>query len=186
MLTPLLRFIVRVDMSKTFLIGDTHFGHKNILTFKKEDGSPLRPNFQTIEEHDEYLILKWNTTVSPNDKVYHVGDVGFKNFNSLKQIFDRLNGTKVLIKGNHDNFKLSQYAQFFKDVRGSHQLDKFLLTHIPIHPNSIERWKGNIHGHMHSYTLDDPRYINVSVEQLDDYAPIDFEVIRERYKDSDS
>lgn len=167
---------------KTFLIGDTHFGHRNILTFKKADGSPLRPNFSSIEEHDEYLIDRWNATVKPEDKVYHVGDVGFKSFSQLKLIFDRLNGTKVLIKGNHDNFKLSQYSQFFKDIRGSHQLDKFILTHIPIHPDSLSRWRANIHGHMHSYKLDDSRYYNVSVEQLDDYAPIDFEKIRSVYK----
>ncbi len=167
---------------KTFLIGDTHFGHRNILTFKKEDGSDLRPNFNTIEEHDEYLIQRWNSTVSPSDKVYHLGDVGFKSFSQLGLVLGRLNGTKVLIKGNHDNFKLSQYIQFFKDVRGSHQLDKFILTHIPIHPESLARWKGNIHGHMHSNTLKDSRYINVSVEQLDNYAPVDFEKIRALYK----
>ena len=169
-------------MSKTFLIADTHFGHANILTFKKGDGTPLRPSFANIHEHDEYLIYMWNLTVKQSDKVYHLGDVGFKNFSALSRVLDRLNGTKVLIKGNHDGFKLSQYAQNFKDVRASHQLDKFLLTHIPIHPDSLSRWRGNIHGHMHSYTLPDDRYINVSVEQLDDYAPIDFESIRERYK----
>lgn len=166
---------------KTFLIGDTHFGHRNILSFKKKDGSMLRPYFSSIEEHDEYLISQWNKTVSVGDKVYHLGDVGFKNFTQLKLIFDRLNGTKVLIKGNHDNFKLNQYAQIFKDVRGSHQLDKFILTHIPVHPSSLDRWVANIHGHVHSNTLDDFRYVNVSVENLDDYTPIDFELIRKKF-----
>jgi calcineurin-like phosphoesterase family protein len=168
-------------MSKTFLIADTHFGHNNILTFKKEDGSPLRV-FSSIEDHDEYLINQWNKVVSDNDKVYHLGDVGFRNFTKLSVILGRLNGTKILIKGNHDNFKLSQYAQHFKDIRASHTLDRFVLSHIPVHTQSISRWKGNIHGHLHSNTLDDNRYINVSVEQLEDYTPIDFESIRERYK----
>ena len=167
-------------MSKTFLIGDTHFGHSNILTFKKANGEPLR-RFANITEHDEYLIYRWNLTVKPEDKVYHLGDIGFKSWTQLDYILSRLNGTKVLIKGNHDNFKLSQYAQHFKDVRASHQLDKFLLTHIPIHPDSLSRWVGNIHGHVHSNSLDDPRYINVSVEQLDDYAPVDFERIKKDY-----
>ena len=166
-------------MSKTFLISDTHFGHANILTFKKQNGDPLR-SFHNIVEHDEHLIEQWNKTVSPNDKVYHLGDVGFKNFTALGVILSRLNGTKVLIKGNHDNFKLSQYQQYFKDVRASHQLDKFILTHIPIHPQSIGRWKANIHGHLHANTLDDPRYFNVSVEQIN-YTPLDFEFIRSRY-----
>ena len=166
---------------KTFLIGDTHFGHSNILTFKKQDGSPLRV-FDNIYEHDEYLIYKWNLVVKPEDKVYHLGDVGFRNFTTLNQILSRLNGSKILIKGNHDNMKLSQYAQHFKDIRGSHTLDKFILTHIPIHPDSLSRWVGNIHGHMHSNSLPDSRYINVSVEQLNDYTPIDFEEIKRKFK----
>ena len=47
-------------MAKTFLISDTHFGHNNILTFKRNDGSPLRL-FNNIHEHDEYLIDQWKT-----------------------------------------------------------------------------------------------------------------------------
>jgi len=77
---------------KTFLISDTHWGHNNILTFKRKDGSPLRPGFTSIEEHDEYLIWKWNSVVGEGDKVYHLGDVGFKSFSKMKEIFDRLNG----------------------------------------------------------------------------------------------
>ena len=168
-------------MAKTFLISDTHFGHANILTFKRQDGSPLR-EFPDIDTHDEYLIQQWNKTVSLNDKVYHLGDVGCKSFSKLGAILERLNGTKVLIKGNHDGFKLSQYAQYFKDIRGSHQLDKFILTHIPIHPQSLSRWKANIHGHLHANVVDDPRYINVAVEQIN-YTPIDFEEIRSKFND---
>jgi len=169
-------------MSKTFLIGDTHFGHANILTFKTNEGNPLRP-FTSILEHDETLIQNWNNTVSPNDKVYHLGDIGFKSWAKLSETLARLNGTKVLIKGNHDNFKLSQYAQHFKDVRGSHTLDKFILTHIPIHPESLARWRANLHGHLHSNSLDDDRYMNLSVEQID-FTPVDFEFIRSKYHDS--
>ena len=167
-------------MGKTFLIADTHFGHSNILTFKRNNGEFLRV-FPTIEEHDEKLIENWNSVVSSHDKVYHLGDVGFKSFSKLSLILSRLNGTKILIKGNHDGFKLSQYQQHFKDVRGTHQLDKFLLSHIPIHPESLSRWKGNIHGHVHDNSLPDSRYINVSVENIN-YVPINFEEIRERFK----
>lgn len=173
-------------MSRTFLIGDTHFGHSNILKFKKADDTLLRPGFSSIEEHDAFLEECWNKTVSPKDKVYHLGDVGFTSFSKLSKILGRLNGTKVLIKGNHDNFKLSQYAQHFKDVRACHTLDNFLLTHIPVHTDSVKRWKANIHGHLHAGQIwmtdnnlvwKDPRYINVSCEQIN-YIPKDFEEIR--------
>lgn len=169
-------------MAKTFLIADTHFGHRNILKFKKENGDPLRV-FNSIEEHDEYLIYRWNSVVKPEDKVYHLGDVGFINITELHKVFNRLNGTKVLIKGNHDNLKLIQYAQVFKDVRAYHVLDKFVLSHVPIHPFSLSHWTGNIHGHLHDKGLEDERYFNVSVERLIDYTPIDFEEVRNLFKE---
>lgn len=164
-------------MSNIFLISDTHWGHSNILGFKKQDGTLLRPGFTDIKEHDLELIKRWNYVVGRNDKVYHLGDVGFTNFPYIKNIFDALNGTKVLIKGNHDNFKLAQYAQIFKDVRATHTLDKFVLSHVPIHPFSLDRWKANIHGHLHEQKLDDPKYINVCVEHIN-YTPVSFEEIR--------
>lgn len=167
---------------KTFLVADTHWGHSNILNFLKKDGTHLRPGFADIKEHDQHLIDRWNSVVSPGDKVYHLGDVGFTSFTHVKNIFDALNGTKVLIKGNHDNFKLSQYAQIFKDVRAYHVLDKFILSHIPIHPESLARWRANIHGHLHDNVHDDPRYINVSVERLDNYTPIEFQKIRDQFQ----
>lgn len=167
-------------MTNTFLISDTHFGHGNILNFKRTDGTSLRPNFKDIKEHDLELIKRWNYVVNKEDKVYHLGDVGFTNFPYIKNIFDNLNGTKVLIKGNHDNFKLSQYMQIFKDVRATHTLDKFVLSHVPIHPVSLDRWKGNIHGHLHGHKVEDSRYINICVEHIN-YTPISFEEIRKKY-----
>jgi calcineurin-like phosphoesterase family protein len=151
-------------MSKVFLISDTHFGHANIIKYSN------RP-FNNVKEMDIVLIENWNKVVSKEDKVYHLGDVGFTSFSYIKRIFDSLNGTKVLIKGNHDKFKLSQYQQIFKDVRGTHQVGGYILSHIPIHPSSLSRWKGNIHGHVHNTSLEDERYINVSVENIN-YTPI--------------
>lgn len=166
-------------MPKVFVTSDTHFGHSNILTFKKTDGLPLREGFKDIKDHDLELIKRWNSVVSKDDKIYHLGDVGFKNFPYLKEIFDQLNGTKVLIKGNHDNFKISQYMQIFKDVRATHVLNGYVLSHVPVHPMCLDRWKGNIHGHTHEHNVEssphhkDKRYINVCVEHTN-YTPIEF------------
>jgi len=169
---------------KTWLISDTHFGHSNILTFKKGDGSPLR-EFLDVFHMDFHMMTTWNSVVKPEDKVYHLGDVGFKNFTYLKRIFDELNGRKILIKGNHDNFKLSQYQQIFADIRAYHVLDGILLGHIPVHPDALSKWKGQIHGHTHSFNMEDQRYYNVSVEVID-YIPVDFEVIREYFDELSS
>lgn len=162
---------------KTFLISDTHFGHKNILSFKDKEGHLIR-EFSCIEDHDEFLIEKWNSVVGIQDKVYHLGDVAICKTDRFRSIMRRLNGRKVLIKGNHDQLKPSVYLEYFKDIRGYHLLDKFVLSHVPVHTDSISRFRGNIHGHVHLNTLPDTRYFNVSVERIN-YTPINFEEIRE-------
>lgn len=169
-------------MSKTFLVSDTHFGHAGVCSFLRNDGTKLRP-WTNPDEMDEALVENWNKTVSKNDKVYHLGDVVI-NRKALNILY-RLNGEKVLIKGNHDIFKLSDYSPFFKDIRAYHILDKILLSHIPLHPESLTRWKGNVHGHLHSNNVmiknnKDPRYYCVCVEQTD-YTPVDFEVVRKYF-----
>ena len=161
-------------MPNVFMISDTHFSHANILTFLEKDGSNTRV-FSCVEEMDETMVDNWNRVVRPVDKVYHLGDVCFKNVHL--DILGRLNGTKVLIKGNHDTLKPAQYLKYFKDIRAYHVMDKFVLSHIPLYPDSVNRWKGNIHGHVHRNTLPDPRYINVCVENIG-YTPIAFDTIR--------
>lgn len=159
----------------------------------------MRP-FTSTEEMDEVMISNWNSVVRPQDKVYHLGDIAMCNSTMLRAIFSRLNGEKILIKGNHDRGPLSLYCELFKDVRGSYMLNKLVLTHIPIHAASLLRWRGNIHGHLHNYTVkapgfinsmgvimytdsvDDPKYECVSVERIN-YTPIPFETINKRFKD---
>lgn len=165
---------------ETFLISDTHFGHRNILSFKREDGTPLR-DFSSVEEMDEHMVTCWNSVVKKNDKVYHVGDVAFSKAKPFLELIPRLNGRKILIKGNHDNwFSLGTYHSVFADVRAYHVLDKILLAHIPIHPLSLSRWKGQVHGHTHYRVLEDPLYFNVSVENIN-YTPVSFDRVREYF-----
>lgn len=162
-------------MSNIFLCSDHHLGHSNILTFKREDGTPLR-DFANITDHDEYIIAQHNSVVRQHDKVYFLGDVVMSH--KWLPLLGRMNGDKVLIKGNHDIAKLSQYTPYFRDIRGFHQFDGFALSHIPIHPECLGRWGINIHGHLHYRRLQDARYFNVSMECLDDYKPISLEQIK--------
>lgn len=173
-------------MSKEiWLIADTHFGHRGVCEFTGRSGQKLRP-WDNAFEMDEALVERWNSVVKPNDRVYHLGDLSI----SRKGIatIGRCNGKKVLIKGNHDIYPLKDYLPFFEDIRGSHELDKFILTHIPIHPESVARWcSGNVHGHLHDGKVllpngtIDKRYICVSVEQIN-YCPINFEDIKYYYE----
>lgn len=165
-------------MPAVFLVSDTHFGHLGVCRFMRNDGvTKLRP-WDTSEEMDEDMIKMWNETVRPKDKVYHLGDVVI-NRKALKTL-ERLNGEKVLIKGNHDIFKLKDYTPYFKDVRGYHVMNGMILSHIPLHLSALYRFGTNIHGHTHSNRVMtesneiDPRYFCVCVEQTD-FRPILFE-----------
>jgi calcineurin-like phosphoesterase family protein len=184
-------------MPNVFLTSDTHFGHVNICNFTNYDGSPVRP-WDSVEEMDEEMVKRWNETVGPKDKVYHLGDVVI-NRKSL-QILDRLNGDKVLIKGNHDIFPLKDYVKYFRDIRAYHVMNGCILSHIPVHKESIARFGTNIHGHTHGNRVRklrgvnvktgellysdviDPSYFCVCVEQTD-FRPISFEDVMKRIKD---
>jgi calcineurin-like phosphoesterase family protein len=191
-------------MANRFVISDTHFGHTNSWEkFKLPDGSPLRP-FTSNEEMDETMIERWNAKVKPEDTVYHLGDVVI-NRRHL-HLVKRLNGKKRLVRGNHDIFKDKDYYEVgFDSLYGVRVFtDKFILSHIPLHPDSItDRFKVNVHGHLHanevmwdkercvyrgghydedvyeSYREPDPRYLCVSVEHTN-YEPLSFEEVGER------
>jgi len=146
-------------MRRVFVISDTHLGHTNILKYEPEH----RP-FDTIEEHDEKLIELWNKRVEPQDIVWHLGDVALKR--SALHVVSRLNGEKRLVMGNHDIYPISEYSEYFKIICGSATHKGYLLSHMPVHPCQLGRFKGNVHGHMHSKNLDDKRYFNASAENL--------------------
>ena len=158
---------------QVWVIADTHFGHENILKFVNNDGSRVR-SFCSVEEMDEIMIEKWNARVRTRDKVYHVGDVVIKK-RDLARVMPRLNGNKTLIMGNHDIFDSKEYMKYFKNLRAFRVWGKAVLSHVPIHPMSLgERFIVNIHGHLHSNSVGDPRYSSVCVEQRG-YAPVAIE-----------
>lgn len=161
-------------MSNVFFIGDTHFGHKAIVTKYK-----TRPGFETIEEHDEFLVKAWNETVKKKDIVYHLGDIAFGD---NIEILDRLNGRKRLILGNHDELHISEYIKYFEEVHGVIKKYGMWISHMPIHPQEFFGKKANLHGHIHdpSKSIKDPRYICLSVENLEGYKPITLDAIKER------
>jgi calcineurin-like phosphoesterase family protein len=182
-------------MPAVFLVSDTHFGHAGVCRFTRNDGvTKLRP-WDNPEEMDEFMVKAWNERVRPNDKVYHLGDVVI-NRRALDTL-SRLNGDKVLIRGNHDIFRDDEYRKYFRELRAYHVMNGMILSHIPIHEDSLGRFGVNIHGHLHanrvmrraSSTAEfmewgvkekiDPRYHCVCVEQTD-FAPILFEDVIKR------
>ena len=169
-------------MPAVFLVSDTHFGHAGVCRFTRSDGvTKLRP-WTDPAEMDEAMVKAWNERVRPNDKVYHLGDVVINR--KALAIMRRLNGDKVLIRGNHDIFRDDEYRQYFRELRAYHVMNGLILSHIPIHEESLGRFGCNIHGHTHANRVMkdgviDPRYHAVCVEQTD-WAPILFEDVLKR------
>lgn len=174
-----------------FITADTHFGHSKSLTFIQPDGSRLRP-FDSVEEMDEHMVSNWNSVVNKGDTVYHLGDVVIPR-PSLSTL-GRLNGRKILIRGNHDLGPLKDFSKHFEDVRGAffHPGDStmrggLIFTHIPVHPSCLSgHYLGNVHGHLHCHQIFDngdvdKRYFNACVER-NDFTPVPFDKIKAHFK----
>lgn len=144
-------------MSRVYAIGDLHLGHAKLALVR---------GFVDAQAHDDYLIDAWNRVVSKRDVVYVLGDV-FR----LERVSD-LHGTKKLALGNHDQRPVGEYAKLFTKVRACFEYDDCLLTHIPVHPSQFARWKLNVHGHTHARSIDDQRYVPLSVEHVERGEPV--------------
>jgi calcineurin-like phosphoesterase family protein len=178
-------------MPSVFLVSDTHFSHAGVCRFMCNDGvTKLRP-WDNPEDMDEAMVKAWNETVGPKDKVYHLGDVVINR--KALSIMKRLNGDKVLIRGNHDIFRDEEYRKYFRELRAYHVMNGMILSHIPIHTESLGRFGVNIHGHTHANRvmkrdffsdelMIDTRYHCVCVEQTD-FRPILFEDVIKRIKE---
>lgn len=138
---------------KTWVYSDPHFYHGNICKFEREPGVKLRP-WDDADQMTDDMIRWYNEMVDDGDRVYILGDVAFSNRHMHNSV-GRLKGRKVLVPGNHEPPKMRQYFDLFDDVRGYVVKKGFIMSHIPLHPGSLSRWKLNIHGHTHSNQVKD-------------------------------
>lgn len=178
-------------MSKVFIIADLHLGHEKIAGAR---------GFYSVALHNNTIIDNWNSIVTKRDSVFVLGDVVFgeQNFPLLGQ----LKGTKKLVMGNHDKYPITSYTKYFSQVFGCVRYKEYILSHIPVHENQFERFKRNIHGHLHSKVVKkeveyysnntdsfynkleaDTRYICVSAEQTK-LTPVLFSSLMEKSIDT--
>ena len=150
------------------MIGDLHFGDKGIIRYRSQFSSEL--------EHRQAIIDNWNSVVSMGDTVYVLGDAAC-NREGLEAIA-LLNGSKILIGGNHDNLHAREYLEFFDNMHGMLKYKGAWLTHCPIHEQEFFG-KFNIHGHVHINNVPSKNYFNVSVENVN-YTPIKYQEILQR------
>jgi calcineurin-like phosphoesterase family protein len=164
-------------MTNIFLASDHHIDHSKIIEFE-----PVHRPFKTVQEHNEALVERHNSVVSPNDIVWFLGDVIF-GADPDYEILRKFNGKKNLVLGNHDTpKKVRIFMDYFEKIVSYHVMSDIIISHIPVHHSQLEeRFIGNIHGHLHSKRIDDKRYFNVSMECIN-LTPISFEQIKKELK----
>ena len=168
-------------MTKDFFIADTHFGGENIRRYEN------RP-FKTAKEMDEKLIENWNRVVGEEDTVYVLGDFSdYSDEEMEREILKQLNGTKILVMGNHDRHRTPEEWRKLGFLECSPwqivYKDFYLLSHEPMYINTNMPY-ANLYGHVHgnpSYKDACKQSVCVSVERIG-YTPVEFQGIRERLK----
>ncbi|GBG94667.1 phosphoesterase [Ligilactobacillus salitolerans] len=162
-----------------YFTADTHFLDAHL----KHDLHFAHRDFLTTAEMDQTIIENWNRVVTPQDTVYHLGDIAKidsnrKGYSAVLDLLVQLNGQIVFVKGNHDPRALLKHLAkhqvktesgqdkfIFHDVGLILKFDhyQFFLTHYPlmlgISVNSI-----NLHGHIHHYAINSVSNLNVGVD----------------------
>lgn len=139
-----------------FFISDLHFGHDALLRLE-------RSQFNSIEEHDQFIIDSINRLVKKTDRLYILGDIG--NLEKCRQI----NARKILVVGNHDKRPIKEFESVFAEVYDHpvYLKENIVLSHIPIQVNEGTL---NVHGHLHGAILTSKNHLNVSAHMIE-YTP---------------
>lgn len=157
---------------------------------------PLRP-FTDTKEMDQRMIDEHNALVKPSDHWYCLGDISMMRPRFVKEQVTAMNGHKRLIRGNHDIFKTKEYLEIgFDEIYGTRHIDNVCFSHFPVHPRSVGRYAGVVHGHVHDGPNLPPAewvvpetqerivcpYLNITVEHTD-YKPLSLEQVKTMIKE---
>ncbi|MCJ2036473.1 metallophosphoesterase [Methylobacterium sp. J-068] len=159
----------------TYFIVDTHFGDAALVRRR-------RNTFGSVEAHDEALITRWNAVVGVDDEVWHLGDFAADASRAhCAWVFSRLNGTKRLVRGNHDTNRVLELPWAEPPVESARltvqasdgQGWRLFLSHYP-HRSWPGFWRETRHlyGHTHACLSDTSRACDVGADAWD-YRPVD-------------
>lgn len=159
-----------------FFTADLHLGHDAI---RRYCGRP----FSSVEEMNETMITNWNKKVGDKDLVYLLGDFCFFNKREdILKIRNRLQGSIVLIEGNHDknigspgNFGFaSKHPILEVKIEGQH----ITLCHYAMrvwNKSHYDSWM--LYGHSHNCLPGQGKSIDVGVD-AHNFSPLAFEEIK--------
>lgn len=170
---------------------DQHFGHKNIIKYenrliKMGFKQPNEITEKELEIHDNELIRRHNSVVGKRDLVLMLGDVALSSdTDKIRKIMNKLNGSKILIYGNHDAWykgeSLNEFLQIVPYLEFKYNGHFVVACHYP-----MEQWNRAHHGsymlfaHCHSMATEfiTDKRIHVGVD-TNNYYPINLrEVIK--------
>lgn len=95
-------------------ISDLHYNHDRDFIW----GAPGR-KYKNVTEMDNDIIFQWNSVVKPDDYVFHLGDIIFRDWDSsnLLKLYDRLNFKKLYcIFGNHTSGERTLYKAMMEEL----------------------------------------------------------------------
>lgn len=156
-----------------YVISDLHLDHANIIEYCD------RP-FDDVTAMNTQLCANWNRVVDAGDTVFVVGDLVMGSHECAMEFVRGLNGSIVLIEGNHDSVDATT-APFPVVTACEVQFGKyrFHCTHRPENAPRAAEWV--LYGHHHNndvqtYPFVDPQNnrVNVSAELLQ-YTPLSVE-----------
>jgi calcineurin-like phosphoesterase family protein len=111
--------------------------------------------FSRESKHDNTLIKDWNDVVKKGDCVVVLGDIFWTNYKHITAIWNLLNGSKILVKGNHDHVWLKGntfvkqhyliYEHYYKKLGG----DKNRKQHVVACHYPMRSWNKKAHGAIH-------------------------------------
>lgn len=150
-----------------YFTSDSHFFHNNIVEFEPH----TRGHFNSIEDMNTALIKAWNSVVTEDDQVYHLGDFGMNiKYPQWVELLSQLNGSIKLIQGNHDGSKVvkklaNEGLIELYEVGHKMKVNKQImwLTHYPMEIGLRPR-KWSVSGHIHSVSSRYKNQINVGVD----------------------
>ena len=138
---------------RTWITSDLHFGHTNIMKFCPQSRARFKND---VNYMNEQMVVEWNSYVQPEDLVYILGDVAFLPAQKAAEYMNRCNGTKILIKGNHDRKLLKDpgfrgcFEEVHSDWIGTINGTYVHMYHFPVMEwDQMHRGAVHFHGHLH-------------------------------------
>jgi calcineurin-like phosphoesterase family protein len=137
----------------SWITSDLHFGHANIMRFCPTARARFKDD---VEYMNEQMVREWNDTIAPEDTVYILGDVAFLPADKAVRILQRLNGTKILVEGNHDRKLLNDpvfrrcFAEIHQYLCITYEKTRVVMFHYPIAEwDQMHRGAVHFYGHLH-------------------------------------